>query len=160
MLTWQTAGEVRFNHFEVERSADAKAWAKLKDQAAKGSASAYQALDEKPFVGVNYYRLKMVDNDGTFSYSKTIAVEWDKARKNTLMLFPNPVKDKIYLSGNEDAAGTTVVQIVDISGKIVLQTTIQALRNGLIINNLANGAYFVEMTDKQVLERKVFVVER
>ena len=102
----------------------------------------------------------MVDNDGTFSYSKTIAVEWDKARKNTLMLFPNPVKDKIYLSGNEDAAGTTVVQIVDISGKIVLQTTIQALRNGLIINNLANGAYFVEMTDKQVLERKVFVVER
>lgn len=159
LLTWQTASEIRFNHFEIERSADTKAWSKLKDQAAKGSASAYQMLDEKPIVGVNYYRLKMVDNDGTFSYSKTVAVEWDKANKKTWVLFPNPVKDKIYLSGNEEISGNVAVQIVDISGKIVLQTTVQNLRNGLTINNLANGAYFVEFNN-QTTERKAFVVDK
>ena len=116
-------------------------------------------LDEKPLVGINYYRLKMVDNDGTFAYSKTIAVEWDKAHKKTWALFPNPVKDKIYLSGNEEIAGNAIAQIVDITGKIVLQTTVQNLRNGLTINNLANGAYFIEVNG-QVSERIAFVVER
>jgi photosystem II stability/assembly factor-like uncharacterized protein len=159
LLSWQTASEVRFHHFELERSLDSKSWTKLADATAKGAASQYATLDEKPLFGVNYYRLKMVDTDGRFTYSKIVAVEWAKPNSKTWILFPNPVKDKLYLSGNEDVSGLENVQIVDISGKIVRTTTVQQLRNGLSINNLPNGVYFLDFNKGQSSERKEFVVK-
>jgi photosystem II stability/assembly factor-like uncharacterized protein len=160
LLTWQTAQEIRFNHFEVERSSDSKTWQKFTETAAKGSASTYEILDTKPFYGINYYRLKMVDNDATFSYSKIVAIDWNKVSSTKWALFPNPVKDKLFLSGNEDISGEQAVQIMDIAGKIIVQTTIQKLRNGLSINNLANGTYFLELPNAKEAERKSFVVNR
>ncbi len=159
-LTWETAQEIRFHHFDVERSADTKTWLPLKEVAAKGLAHIYAILDDKPLTGVNYYRLKMVDNDGTFMYSKTVAVEWGKAVAANWALFPNPVKDKLYLSGNEAIAGEQSLQIVDIAGKTILNTTVQQLRNGLTINQLANGTYFLEFSLNQVKERLSFIVNR
>jgi photosystem II stability/assembly factor-like uncharacterized protein len=159
LLTWQTASEVRFHHFELEHSPDSKSWAKLMDKEAKGSASAYQTLDEKPIFGVNYYRLKMVDTDGTFTYSKIVAIELSKPYSKEWVLFPNPVKDKLFISGNEDVSGSVNVQIVDISGKILHSTTIQQLRTGLAINNLPNGIYFLDINNQQKVERKEFVVK-
>jgi photosystem II stability/assembly factor-like uncharacterized protein len=158
LLTWQTAQEIRFHHFDIERSSDTKAWQPLKQVAAKGSANSYQVVDEKPFTGINYYRLKMVDNDGSFRYSETVAVEWGKAVSTKWALFPNPVKDKLFLSGNENAAGEGMVQIVDISGKVMLQTTVQQARNGLTINQLASGTYFLEVLSSAMKERLSFVV--
>lgn len=159
LLTWQTASELRFNHFEIERSTDNKSWTKLNEQKAKGTASSYQTIDPKPVYGINYYRLKMVDDDGSFSYSKTIAIEWRKPNSKEWALFPNPVKDKLYLSGNEDVSGEQAVQILDVSGKVLLKTTIQNVRNGLSLQSLSNGAYFLEIQNQQTSERKGFVVE-
>jgi photosystem II stability/assembly factor-like uncharacterized protein len=159
LLSWQTASEVRFHHFELERSTDSKSWTKLADEKAKGSASNYASLDEKPAFGINYYRLKMVDTDGRFTYSKIVAVEWTKPNSKTWILFPNPVKDKIYLSGNEDVSGAESVQIVDVAGKIIRTTTVQQLRNGLSVNNLPNGVYFLDINNQQRSERKEFVIK-
>lgn len=160
LLTWQTASELRFSHFEVERSTDSKSWTKLVDEPAKGTANSYETMDDKPQFGINYYRLKMVDNDGSSSYSKTVSIEWTKPSSTEWSVFPNPVKDKIYLTGNEDIAGDKEVQVIDISGKIVLKTTILQLRNGLPVNDLSNGSYFIEINASQKGERKAFVVER
>ncbi len=160
LLTWQTASELRFSHFEVERSTDSKLWAKLIEQTAKGTASYYQTIDDKPFYGINYYRLKMVDNDGSFDYSKTVAIEWTKPSSKQWTMFPNPVKNKLYLTGNEDISGEHSVHVLDITGQVILKTTITQLRNGLSINNLSNGSYILDIKDKQENERKSFVIER
>ena len=159
LLTWQTASEVHFNRFEIERSVDTKTWTKFDEQRGKGAGS-YETLDKKPVYGINYYRLKMLDDDGSVSYSKTVAVDWVKPSSKTWALFPNPVKDKLFLSGNEDVAGEQAVQILDVSGKVMVQTTVANVRNGLAVKDLPNGAYFLEFKDKQVSERKSFVVER
>jgi Secretion system C-terminal sorting domain len=158
LLTWQTASEVRFHHFELERSNDSKTWIKLLDETAKGTSSSYQTMDEKPIFGVNYYRLKMIDTDGQFAYSKIVAIELSKPISKEWVLFPNPVKDKLFLSGNEDVLGTEVVKIVDIAGKILQTMTVQQLRNGLSINNLPNGIYFLDINNRLQNERKEFVV--
>ncbi len=160
LLTWQTASELRFSHFEVERSMDSKSWAKLIDQTARGTANDYQTIDDKPVYGINYYRLKMVDNDGSFTYSKTVAIEWTKPSSKQWTVFPNPVKNKLYLTGNEDISGEKPVQVLDITGKVVLKTTINQIRNGLSVNNLSNGSYILDIKDKQENERKSFVIER
>ncbi len=159
-LTWQTANEIRFNRFEIERSSDSKSWLEIKTQAAKGTASKYETLDEKPHYGINYYRLKMVDNDGSFTYSKTVAIDWTKPSSKQWSVYPNPVKDKLYISGNEDVAGKQAIQVLDISGKTILNTTINQLRNGLSINGLPNGSYILDIKDKQANDRKSFIIER
>lgn len=160
LLTWKTASEVRFKHFEVENSTDAKAWTKLMEQKAKGTASNYQTMDENPAFGINYYRLKMVDEDGRFTYSKIIAIERTKPNSKEWTLFPNPAKEKVYLSGNEDVSGEQTVQILDIGGKIIVRTTVQQIRNGLPVNNLPIGSYILDIKNGQNETRKTFVVER
>jgi hypothetical protein len=50
--------------------------------------------------------------------------------------------------------------ILDSSGKLLAQTTIQRLRNGFLVNNLPNGTYFLEISDKRMQGRQVFVVSR
>ena len=160
LLTWATASEERFNRFEVERGTDTKSWTKLTDKAAKGTNSQYETLDTKPIYGINYYRLKMVDNDGSFSYSKTVAVNWGKPSSKEWSVFPNPAKNKIFLSGNEDVSGTYDVEIRDISGKSLIKTTLQNVRNGLDIQDLPSGTYLLDIKDKQRSEPKTFIVER
>ncbi len=160
LLTWQTAQEIRFSHFDIEKSSDSKTWKKLTDVKAQGQANNYQTIDEKPNYGVNYYRLKMVDTDGTFTYSKTVSVDWTKPSSTRWSLYPNPVKDKLFVIGNEDKAGEQVVLILDSAGKWVAQTTIKQLRNGFLVNNLPNGTYFLEISDKQTQGRQAFVVSR
>ena len=160
LLTWQTASELRFSHFEVERSIDSKLWTILTEQSAKGTASAYQTIDGKPSFGINYYRLKMVDNDGTSVYSKTVAIEWTKPSSKQWSVYPNPVKEKLYISGNEDISGEQTVQVIDINGKTMLKATIRQVRNGLSINDLPNGSYILDIKDKQSSDRKTFVIER
>ena len=160
LLTWQTASELRFSHFEIERSTDSKFWSKLKDQTAKGRASNYQTIDDKPIFGINYYRLKMVDNDGSSADSKTVAIEWTKPSSKQWTVFPNPVKNKLYLAGNEDISGEQSVQVLDITGKVVFRTTINQVRNGFSVNDLSNGSYILDIKDKQENERKTLVIER
>lgn len=159
LLTWQTASELRFSHFEVERSTDSKLWSKLIDQTAKGTASNYQTIDGKPTYGINYYRLKMVDNDGSSAYSKTVAIEWAKPNSKQWTVFPNPVKNKLYLTGHEDISGEKSVQVLDITGKIILKTTLNQVRNGLSVNELSNGSYILDIKDNQESQQKSFMVE-
>ncbi|MBL7813511.1 MAG: T9SS type A sorting domain-containing protein [Saprospiraceae bacterium] len=159
-LTWQTANEIDFSHFDIERSFDGKTWSNLKGKEAQGKASNYRVLDEKPQYGINYYRLKMVDKNNSSTYSKIVAVDWLKANTKVWAIYPNPVKDKIYLSGIEDIASSTEVQILDINGKLLLKSTVQQVRTGLPTVDLPNGSYFMDIKSLQTSERKSFIVNR
>lgn len=90
-LNWVTASEKNFDYFLVERSADGKNYNSIATLKGKGSSTVganYLITDEKPFAGVSYYRLKSVDVDGAFEYSKTISVEYSHEFK--VWVYPNP----------------------------------------------------------------------
>ena len=72
-INWTTASEINTNHYEVERSFDGKNFATLYRVAAAGKTrvlTSYTSKDVNP-LPINYYRLKMVDHDGTYTYSNT-----------------------------------------------------------------------------------------
>ncbi len=158
-LTWQTATETGFDRFEIERSIDGNNWAKLATKTSKGSTATYDVLDEKPVNGTNYYRLKMIDKDGKYSYSKIVNIKWNKGTGKLWTLYPNPVKDKIFLSGNENTGGDVMSRIMDVSGKVVITTSVKNLRNGLPISSLSNGSYFIEIAGMPSRESLYFIVE-
>lgn len=107
-LQWRTAGEENVSHFEIERSADARSWTSLpgKIPAAGEGGHLYKASDASPLPGVNYYRLKMVDlavnqMGQAFAYSQIVSVDFGAAGNSPVVLFPNPVIDKLFIrTGN------------------------------------------------------------
>ena len=91
-LNWITANEINTHHFIVERSLDGSNFKIIKQIPAKensGNEISYESIDDNPKNGVNYYRIKQVDKDGKFTYSKVVSVE---VKNPTIAeIFPNPI---------------------------------------------------------------------
>jgi len=101
-LTWKTTQEINTAAFEIEWSDDGQTFRKTTVQKAAGNSSTllnYAYLHTAHVNGENYYRLKMVDIDGRFTYSKIIQV---KATITAAFVtsFPNPVYSRLFLNIN------------------------------------------------------------
>ena len=94
LLSWQTTEETNNDHFEIERSADAKRWSVIASVRGNGNTirpTTYETTDDSPMPGKNYYRLKQVDLDWTYAYSRM--VEATLIPIITANVYPNPVND-------------------------------------------------------------------
>ncbi|MGG7665193.1 right-handed parallel beta-helix repeat-containing protein [Dyadobacter sp. BHUBP1] len=118
LLQWETALEHNNAYFEVQRSTDGKTFAPIGEHVPGGGdayiISSYRFMDNAPAPGVNYYRLKQVDWDGTFALSRMIVVE---NKRSLATLYPNPAGNAIRVRSAApfgyrilNAAGTTCLQ--------------------------------------------------
>ncbi len=137
-LDWQTAAEINTKQFEIERSTDGLIFESIGMEYAAGNSSQttdYSFVDRRPIFGTGYYRLRMVDLDGDFSYSEVVAVVTEVS-ENSLWVAPNPAAGltTVYLHSRE--AGAVVVRVVDISGKMVGRYSVDLERgeNGVLID--------------------------
>ncbi len=126
LLKWTTEMEEDFSHFTVERSLDGVNWRPVADIKATGNqgiqTSDYQFVDRQiPFaseaISTVYYRLKMIDLNGKFEWSKVESVEFEN-RVQDVQVYPNPTADWITIQSKSDI---TELIVFDIDGKIVLQ---------------------------------------
>lgn len=144
-LNWATSSEEQSDRFEIERSVNAKRWDKIGQASAAGyntSDRLYQFIDETPVKGLNYYRLKMIDLDRTYTYSKTISL--NVASGAEVGIYPNPGTDKLYLKG-VDWNNVKSMELVNPAGVSVYQA--KSAVNGVDISKLAPGIYVVVLTD-------------
>ena len=113
-LTWTTATELNNDHFNVQRSLDAKNWQTIGQVAGNGTTEeriTYEFLDREAPAGLNYYRLQQVDYDGAFEYFGPITVR--TAAASGVSVFPNPVKE--VLNVQVQAPATIVIR--DMNGR-------------------------------------------
>jgi hypothetical protein len=116
LLRWSTASENKNSHFEIERSADALNFRNIGMVMGSGQSSSmvnYSITDEQPLSGTNYYRMKQVDLNGDFVYSKIIAVENTDERPAILSV--NTHSNHVELYSTTDASA--FVEIYDIQGR-------------------------------------------
>lgn len=141
-LNWQTENEINFARFEVERSNDARNFTSIATVSARGNAlsSTYTINDDHPFAGSNYYRLKQIGKDGTFTYSNIVRVDFNS--RNDIVISPNPAHEYIIITG---AAAFKQVQILDVAGKTVKQMNVAA-DSRYSVSGLSKGIYFVRLT--------------
>jgi choice-of-anchor B domain-containing protein len=152
-LTWQTASEINVSEFKIEKliAANTKEnWVSIGSIKAENTPSNYVLIDAEPAKGTNYYRLKTIDLDGSFSLSKVIAVAFFGDKKEAF-LYPNPVKNRVFLANNT-YKNEQIVEIVDKVGKVVLRSTIGQGQDGFDVQNLANGDYFLRITEGGILK--------
>nr|WKN37613.1 T9SS type A sorting domain-containing protein [Tunicatimonas sp. TK19036] len=116
-LLWTTAMEENFDFFTVERAgADLqfKALGTLKGQGFSNAPVDYQFSDKAPLQGVNYYRLKATDLDGTVEYHKIISAWFEGP--TSIQLYPNPVENYQFTI----AGSATHLKIMNLMGDVIL----------------------------------------
>jgi hypothetical protein len=139
-LRFKVSEAVNNKYFDIERSADGNSFAKIGTVDARpGTTSTYTFNDHNPTLqGINYYRIKQVDKDGTFSYSVVRSVSFGSTGKN--LVSPNPARDFINAFSNED---NTKVYLYDASGKRMSVNTITKGSVRIDMSKLPNGMYNV-----------------
>jgi hypothetical protein len=142
-LTWSTTEEVNSDRFEIEHSLNAKQWNLIGNTKANGDSKMekiYHFSHVNPASGNNYYRLKMIDRDGTFEYSGIRSIEMGK---NFINIYPNPVAEMLIIETNP--AELTRVQLYNTSGIPVFDSG-DMVKQQIDVRNLSNGIYMVRLS--------------
>lgn len=136
-LQWLTGEETNFNHFEVEKSTDNSLFRPQGEVSAKGSGSSYtySTPQQEPTA---YYRLKLVDIDGKFLYSRIVRLSQSENAGNGILLYPNPATDHI----NFKVANAGSISIYAADGKLIKTQIIQAGINTVDVRELSKGLYY------------------
>jgi glucose/arabinose dehydrogenase len=159
-LTWETASEHNFLQFDIELSSDGKRFitvGSVPSGAAYGAK--YQFLHQRFTAGLAYYRLKMVDRDGSFAHSRMISINFTESPVAGFVR-PSFIKDgqiNLFLEG-----GYNRVQVVSVSGNTVLEKDISN-RTGVVdipITSVSSGVYIVRLEgSNKVDQQKIVVIE-
>lgn len=144
---WVTASERDLEKFVVERSQDGNTFEAVGQVAAAGNSEStltYQFTDSKPVNGILYYRLKMVDTDGSFTYSDVVSIPYNEATMASV--YPNPATDWTTILVNN---GFQEIIITNATGHITDRFEGNSLeeQKTLHIQEMPDGAYFVWIKD-------------
>lgn len=165
-LKWQTVNEHNNDFFTIEKSKDGNHFEELLRQKSKGNSGGnYEAIDENPFYGWNYYRLKQTDFDGKVAYSKIIKIKFE-TKDLSFKVYPNPnlQADEIHLSFSESLENQVfVVNILDLNGKIIQshQISIQENQKEITLSkqNLQAGIYLILVLGDEIAFREKIILE-
>lgn len=147
VLDWETTTETNSEHFDIERSSDGKSWLFVGNKSARGESSStirYTFTDQTPLAGENLYRLKMIDKDGTFAYSRIRSLIFDEGQETTL--YPNPVSNTLTLHVH-DWAKVASVQLFNVKGESVFKSH-ASFDNTIDVSHFPTGAYVVSIQYK------------
>jgi hypothetical protein len=150
LLVWQTASELNNDYMAVERSVDGIKFSEIGRVSGKGTTynpQNYQLEDRNPLSGVNYYRLRQVDFDGSFSFSKVVSATVDvAARAGELTLYPTVVKSGESINIQLPGISIPEVQLRVYNSKGQLLSTTEVSTEGHIslpVQALPEGIYYI-----------------
>ena len=125
MLNWQTSSELNNDFMAVEYSTDGDRFSEVGRVLGKGTSTIinnYEFEHQNPQTGINYYRLRQVDFDGTTDYSKIVSVTIERnTNNNPLNIYPNVVSDnrEITLNIENNEPTDITIDIINMNGQIV-----------------------------------------
>jgi hypothetical protein len=159
-LNWEVASQVNNDMFQIHKSIDAKQWEFVGAVRGNGNTNAefsYYLIDNKPYTGRSYYRLKQIDYDGKEETFKPITINIESTVE--INLSPNPAEGAISFRSNEMLYGITTITIVNAIGKIMYEETFDNKFNTLKIDleDYAKGFYLLNLKNNQKNETLRFI---
>lgn len=147
VLSWKAENEVNLRSYEIEKSRDASIFSKTGEVAATNAGN-YNFTDAEIINEARYFRLKLLDRDGKFSYSNVVKLENTKS-DNSITLLGNPVTDRILLRVSGSITNKPVnAQLFNASGQQVTKW-INNSATGTVQLNLPNtlsaGTYYLKV---------------
>jgi hypothetical protein len=153
-VEWSTSQELNSKSFVVEKSADGNSnWNTVASIDGAGNSSTvknYSAFDAQPLKGVNFYRIKQVDIDGNFKYSKTVSLKWN-INKTGVSVLANPFHSSLTVNFSSSTNQVISARLVDITGKQVAAekwsiTTGNTRKDFSNVNGLQQGMYIITVS--------------
>jgi Endonuclease I/Secretion system C-terminal sorting domain len=145
-LTWESATEKNAQFYSIERK-DNEKWGKIGRVKASDNTSTIQkySFDDLNPNPLSIYRLRMVDNDGVETFSKTITIENQK-KAFSLKMFPNPAKDFVTFRATTTEKQSLKIKITDVSGRVLMERIYRVesgqVEENINIASLNIGIYF------------------
>ncbi len=154
VLNWKTAAEMNNKHFVVERSANGNSYEPIGTVVAGTSngINNYSFTDAKLNAGTNFYRLRQVDVDDAYKYSKVVIVRFQKGN-TAIKVFPTMATSNINFNLSTATATNAVVSIHDTNGKLMIRSqkslTAGVNQQGVDVSNLSSGAYYIRIQNNE-----------
>ena len=164
-LTWTTASEINNDYFTIERSTDGISWEGIKQVDGSENSNVilnYSAVDENPYPGVSYYRLKQTDFNGATSHSNSVAVSL--ASIQIISAYPNPSDGEISFIISSEFEDALAVRITDTKGALVKQIDFEVTRGSntlsMDMSQYISGNYIISLyLHKNQVSQKHFVIK-
>lgn len=157
LISWTTSSEINSDYFVVEYSQDAKNFqpiATVASQAPQGNSQValnYQIEYKMPQSGHNYYRLKQVDLDQKSTYHAKVIDLLRTDNNGVVKIYPNPANEALHIDWNAQKAAQVEIKVIDMSGRTVHVTALQAERGAqtasIALNGLSAGVYSLQFIE-------------
>jgi hypothetical protein len=148
VLSWKTTGEISIKQYEVQYSTDGNNYvtAGIIPAVNNSLPANYRFAHAASSSGNIFYRLKITDRDGGFTFSQQLNLKNNCLGITVQMVYPNPVKDvmKIFVSGLS-AASTTNLLLYNNNGKRIAERQLQNGTNVINMGQYAAGVYFLKI---------------
>lgn len=154
LVEWQTEKEYNIDVHTVERSDDGSIFYQISSIKGRnnGKTEQYYINDNVPIRTIAYYRLKTTDNDKKEKFSRIVAVT-NGAHTEQLILFTNPVHNKIILFATGTLTGNFKYQLISINGQVVQKGELSVKNGGqyeiLFNKDFQPGTYSLKITDEK-----------
>jgi len=145
-LQWQTANEINTKTFELERSTDGTNYTKIASLQSAGNGDNMYVYND-PFVSATkvFYRLKIIDLSGSFTYSQIIWIDADA--KSYIKIYPRPASNVLNIHMGDSKLLNSTVMLYDVTGKLLKSFSIQNIQQQLDISRLSHGLYILKFED-------------
>jgi hypothetical protein len=143
-IDWLTESEQAGDNFILQRGTDGRNFTDIATVAARGNGSSYSYWDEQPSIGVNYYRLKLSSPGLPDLYSRTIDLFVNSTAVPTISVAPNPAKDFIRVQATGAIESNALIQVFDLTGRMMKTTSVTSAETNLEINELPSGVYILK----------------
>ncbi|MHA4845974.1 hypothetical protein ACX0G7_17490 [Flavitalea antarctica] len=157
-LKWVTASEVSNDYFSVERSADGLAWIAIgtvKGASSSTTSNTYSFIDKNDNAATTYYRLKQVDNRGSFSYSGIRKISTGVENTTKVYLLNNIIRVELANASDEK----TVVTVMQAGGSVLARRSFSDAKTiSLDLHPGSAGIVLVNVSDNKQLNKTVKLI--
>jgi Secretion system C-terminal sorting domain len=163
-LKWKITNVINLKSFELEYSVDGISFSKLTDVKYQSDIADYN-YQHVTSSSKNFYRLKMIDNEGGFFYSKILSVQKGGLGNKIVLMYPNPAYRDLTLKLSTAQDEKVSVKIIDNSGKVLLNKifAVQHGENYLSvdgIDKLPASSYFVKVKSSSINAVEKLVISK
>ncbi len=144
-LAFSTLSEVNNDYFTIERSADGLTFddiARIAGAGNSGEELSYQYADNSPVSGINYYRIRQTDYDGTFAYSEIVSAT--VGSRDAFTLTPRVTNDVLEIRSSDD---NNTASVYTLTGNLVKTISFVGQTSTISIADLAAGMYIVRLSN-------------
>lgn len=161
MLTWTTSSEINSSHFSVEWGTDGRSFSGLEQIEAEGNSTQninYRYIHSNPSTGVNFYRLKQVDLDGSYEYSEVKSIRLSLDTDGGVIVYPTAVEQMLNIEV-PTVDGEMSIEIVDLGGNSIFNSTLvpTELVETVDMGQYASGMYIIRVNyNNTISSQRIF----